>query len=77
MKVEFDEAVLKQVAAEVARIKAEYTGIVSDESIEALANEALQRLSGSHVTQYIPLFVGKFTRQSLKELLVTVPAASA
>lgn len=70
MRVEFDEAVLKQVASEVRTIKSQYRGVVPEESIDELAERALQSLAGSRVTQYVPLFVGRFTRQSLRELMV-------
>ncbi len=69
MKVEFDENVLKQVASEVRNIKAEYRGLLSDESIDRVAGESLQRLAASRVPQFVPLFVGRFTRERIKELL--------
>lgn len=70
MHGEFDETVLKQVASEVRNLKSQYRGIVAEESIDELAERALQSLAGSRVTQYVPLFVGRFTRESLKELMV-------
>ena len=70
MRVEFDETVLKQVASEVRSIKSQYRGIVPEESIDALADRALRSLEGSRVTQYVSLFVGRFTRESLQELIV-------
>jgi hypothetical protein len=71
MRVDFDETVLKQVASEVRTIKAEYHGRLSDESIELVAGESLERLAESRVPQFVPLFVGRFTRQRIKELLST------
>jgi hypothetical protein len=65
----FDATVLKQVESEVRSIKAEYRGVVPEESIDAVAGESLQRLAHSRVTQFVPLFVGRFTRQRLRELI--------
>lgn len=65
----FDATVLKQVESEVRSIKAEYRGVVPEESIDAFAGESLQRLANSRVPQFVPLFVGRFTRERLRELI--------
>ncbi len=65
----FDATVLKQVASEVRNIKAEYRGVVPEESIDEVAGESLERLANSRVPQFVPLFVGRFTRERLRELL--------
>lgn len=67
MAVAFDEAVLKMVESEVRNIKSEYRGLVSEQSIDSMADESLRRLAGSRVPQFVPLFVGRFTRQRIKE----------
>ena len=64
----FDATVLKRVAAEIRNIKAEYRGVVSEESIDLVADESLQSLAASKVPQFVPLFVGRFTRERLQEL---------
>ena len=69
MSVAFDQSVLKMVASEVRTIKAEYRGLVSEESIDSLADQSLQRLAGSRVPQFVPLFVGRFTRDRIKQLV--------
>ena len=69
MSVAFDETVLKMVASEVRTIKAEYRGLVSEQSIDSMADESLKRLAGSRVPQFVPLFVGRFTRERLKEIV--------
>ena len=69
MAVEFDANVLKQIECEVRTIKAEYQGRVPEESIDIAADESIQRLAGSRVPQFVPLFVGRFTRQRLRELV--------
>jgi hypothetical protein len=69
VRVDFDETVLRQVESEVRTIKAEYQGRLSEESIELVAGESLERLADSRVPQFVPLFVGRFTRERIKELL--------
>lgn len=65
----FDATVLKQVESEVRRIKAEYRGVVPEESVDAVAGESMRRLADSRVPQFVPLFVGRFTRERLRELI--------
>jgi hypothetical protein len=72
MAVEFDANVLKQIESEVRTIKAEYQGRVPEESIDIAADESIQRLAGSRVPQFVPLFVGRFTRERLRELAAAV-----
>lgn len=69
MTVAFDQTVLKMVESEVRTIKAEYRGLLSEESIDALADQSLERLAGSRVPQFVPLFVGRFTRDRIKQLV--------
>jgi hypothetical protein len=65
----FDATVLKQVESEVRSIKAEYRGKIPEESIDVVAGESLEALAFSRVPQFVPLFVGRFTRQRLRELI--------
>jgi hypothetical protein len=73
----FDATVLKQVESEVRSIKAEYRGKVPEESIDVVAGESLEALSFSRVPQFVPLFVGRFTRQRLRELINSKKAEKA
>jgi hypothetical protein len=68
MTATFDDRVLKMVESEVRTIKAEYRGLVSEESIDAIADESLQQLAGSRVPQFVPLFVGRITRERIREV---------
>jgi hypothetical protein len=68
MQAHFDANVLKLVATEIRNIKVEYRGVVSEESIDVLAGQSLQNLADSRVPQFVPLFVGRFTRQRLHAL---------
>jgi len=79
MSVAFDETVLRMVESEVRTIKAEYRGLVSEESIDSMADQSLQRLAGSRVPQFVPLFVGRFTRERIKEFVTSPeqPASAA
>ncbi len=74
MSVGFDPTVLRQIESELRTIKAEYEGRVPEESIDLAADESIQRLVDSRVPQFVPLFVGRFTRQRLRELVATGPA---
>jgi hypothetical protein len=69
MNAGFDANVLKQIESEVRTIKAEYRGKIPEESIDLVADESIERLAGSRVPQFVPLFVGRFTRQRLRELV--------
>ena len=69
MKVGFDATVLKQIESEVRTIKAEYQGVVPEESIDRVAGESIERLADSRVPQFVPLFVGRYTRERLRELV--------
>ena len=69
MAVSFDPAVLKMVESEVRTIKTQYRGVVSEQSIDSMADESLERLAGSRVPQFVPLFVGRFTRERIKEIV--------
>jgi hypothetical protein len=71
MNAVFDGTVLKQVETEVRTIKAEYRGVLPEESIDQVAGESLERLANSKVPQFVPLFVGRFTRQRLREMVAT------
>lgn len=71
----FNTNVLKQVATEIQNVKAEYGGFVSEESIDLVAGEFLLKLAGSKVPQFVPLFVGRFTRERLQALTGLRPHA--
>ena len=68
MQAAFDANVLKQIATEIRNIKVEYRGVVSEESIDLVARQSLEDLANSRVPQFVPLFVGRFTRKRLQYL---------
>jgi hypothetical protein len=67
--VGFDDNVLRQIASEIRSVKAEYGSRLPDDVIDALAAESVHRLAESRVPQFVPLFVGRFTRERIRELL--------
>ena len=69
MNSSFDATVLKQVESEIRVIKAEYRSLVSEETIDTAASESLESLADSKVPQFVPLFVGRFTRERLREIV--------
>ncbi len=73
----FDATVLKQIQSEVRTIKAEYEGVVPEASIDEAADESIKRLADSRVPQFVPLFVGRFTREKLRELVKSGPTTES
>ena len=73
----FDATVIKQIESELRTIKAEYRGRLPEESIDRVAHESMDRLADSRVPQFVPLFVGRFTRERLRELVASRKAAPA
>lgn len=67
MTASFDPQVLKLVETEVRNIKQDFRGLVPEDSIEAAASDSLERLKDSRVPQFVPLFVGRFTRERLRQ----------
>jgi hypothetical protein len=68
MQASFDANVLRQVASEIRNIKVEYRGVASEESVDLAARQSLENLAHSKVPQFVPLFVGRFTRERLRKL---------
>lgn len=75
MQATSDPIVLKQVANEIRNIKVEFRGVVSEESIDLVARRSLESLAHSRVPQFVPLFVGRFTRERLQALTGFRPRA--
>jgi hypothetical protein len=76
MKAAFDANVRKQIESEVRTIKAEYQGVLPEASIDRAADESIERLAGSRVPQFVPLFVGRFTRERLRQLVTSGSAST-
>ena len=69
MKAAFDANVRKQIESQVRTIKAEFQGVLPEASIDRVLDESIERLADSRVPQFVPLFVGRFTRERLRELM--------
>jgi arsenate reductase len=55
-------------ARAIEALHEEFRGIFSLETIERYVNEAIDRLSGARVVDFIPLFVHRFSREQLRAL---------
>ena len=55
-------------ARSIESLAEEFRGIFSLETIERYVNEAVDRLSGARVVDFIPLFVHRFSREQLRAL---------
>ena len=65
----FDETVRRQVETEIRNIKDEYRGVVPEETIDVAALVSLDELADSRVPQFVPLVVGRFTRERIRAML--------
>jgi arsenate reductase len=55
-------------ARSIESLAAEFRGIYSLETVERYVDEAVGRLSGARVVDFIPLFVHRFAREQLRAL---------
>jgi arsenate reductase len=55
-------------ARSIESLAKEFRGIYSLETVERYVNEAIGRLSGARVVDFIPLFVHRFSREQLRAL---------
>lgn len=53
---------------EVARLADEFRGVFGSETIDRYVRESLDALEGSRVTDFIPIFVHRFSRERLRAL---------
>jgi protein-tyrosine-phosphatase len=57
-----------KIRREAERLYDEFRGIFSTETIERYIAESTDELSGSKISEFVPIFVWRFTRQRLKAL---------
>jgi protein-tyrosine-phosphatase len=57
-----------KIRREAERLHDEFLGIFSTETIERYIAESTDELSGSRISEFVPIFVWRFTRQRLKAL---------
>ena len=68
MPVELDPVSRRAFASEVEQLSAEFRGVFSRETIERYLAESIDRMQGARLTDFLPLFVHRFTRQRLRAL---------
>jgi protein-tyrosine-phosphatase len=56
------------IRASARRLRSDFAGVFSEETIQRFIAESCESLSGSKVAAFIPLFVERFTRQRLRAL---------
>lgn len=71
MALAFDETVRRQVESQIRNIKDEYRDVIPEEAIDVAALISLDELADSRVPQFVPLFVGRFTRERLRAMLAS------
>lgn len=52
----------------IARLRDEFRGIFSEQTIQRFVDEAIASLAGARVKDYVPLFVNRFARERLLAL---------
>jgi hypothetical protein len=75
MNAAFDDNVVRLIESEVAKIKAEYRDVIAEESVDQAARESIALLANSKVPQFVPLFVSRFTRERLRQLVMDSAAS--
>jgi arsenate reductase (thioredoxin) len=65
---QLDPASPATFARSIEALHQEFRGIYSLETIERFVDEAIDRLSGARVVDFIPLFVHRFSRERLRAL---------
>lgn len=64
----FDANTRNFIEKGVARLREEFRGIFSPETIQRFVDEAVASLSGARIKDFVPLFVNRFARERLRAL---------
>jgi len=75
MNAAFDDNVVRLIESEVAKIKAEYRDVIAEESVDQAARDSIALLANSKAPQFVPLFVSRFTRERLRQLVMDSAAS--
>src|SRR6476469_1035379 len=67
----FDPATQNFIRRGLERLREEFRGIFSAETIQRFVDEAMVSLSGARLKQFVPLFVNRFARERLQALAQT------
>ena len=68
MQVELDSVSRKAFESELAELESEFRGTFGSETIERYVGESIDRMQGARLTDFLPLFVHRFTRERLRAL---------
>jgi protein-tyrosine-phosphatase len=68
MTVELDEVGRRTFANEVADLAEEFRGVFALETVERYVSESIDRMSGARLTDFLPLFIYRFSRERLRAL---------
>jgi arsenate reductase (thioredoxin) len=68
MAPELDEIDRSSFAHEIDELVAEFRGVFGPETIDRYVSESIDRMSGARLTDFLPLFVHRFTRERLRAL---------
>jgi hypothetical protein len=60
-----NEALQRRLRAIAARLAAEYDGVFSHETVEAVVADSIERLIPITVTAHLPVLIERFARQRL------------
>jgi hypothetical protein len=61
-----DDSLLERINATTQRLAAEFTGQFAPETVEDVARKSLQTYEHAVVLDFVPLFVERYTRETLK-----------
>jgi arsenate reductase (thioredoxin) len=68
---QLDPVSRRAFAAAISELAEEFRGIYSPETVERYVDEAIDRLSGARVVDFLPLFVHRLAREQLRALAQT------
>jgi len=68
VQVELDSVSRKAFESELAELESEFRGTFGSETIERYVGESIDRMQGARLTDFLPLFVHRFTRERLRAL---------
>jgi len=68
VQVELDPVSRKAFESELAELESEFRGTFGSETIERYVGESIDRMQGARLTDFLPLFVHRFTRERLRAL---------
>ncbi len=68
MALGIDEVSRKTFAQEIAQLAEEFRGVFAVETVERYVSESIDRMSGARLTDFLPLFIHRFSRERLRAL---------